>query len=473
MSKENIEYRHGSVDILKKRVTWNDYKNNYHQTKVEYSEYGKNKSNLVAATLQNYQSVKTQSKNNFYRKFTGMTKEELGESIAEFDMMEKFIRSDILESVANKTLKEVSDDKAVMQRLLYSAIDQLGQSTTVDEEEAAKADLRKATEALDRMLNVSIPNTLVQYLNSTTDFSSQDVAEALYFETNDPGALTSYLNSIRILESLKNVANVGKSALGPAGKVVFEKYQTQLKTGLVKEKMNNSGTLGDLSNIYRHQNAEKIIDKPQVIGNTIGKTTGAFFEAGVTKGLQELAANALLDIITKARTVGAEGGKTDVIVEINGKSVNLQNLAKKNNVNLSLEFNSPELNLSLKQGAMKKGSTFDNSTIGKLYSELAKENAIDTNSILLYHYYQLFGTEGWGADKEMMSVVNRYVTSKLLNKAFGAEIDYIVFKDKTVPLFEYIDKISTSSGKQLKMVPRLSTNAFTAIEGTITNIKNG
>ena len=76
--------------------------------------------------------------------------------------------------------------------------------------------------------------------------NEQQIAEALYRSTMDSSALTSYLNSARLLESLNQV--VKDKQVGENG-LIFYKYMNLKSSGILKKTLDTNESLGDLSNI--------------------------------------------------------------------------------------------------------------------------------------------------------------------------------------------------------------------------------
>lgn len=478
MAKENIKYSRG-VPILQKKVSWRRYKNNYGQDIIQYSKYNaKEMSRYENAILNNYKRAQADTKNRFYRKYSGFTEDELGLKAREMKEFELFFSKNILEKAATETFKEISDQRGDMTKLLYAALNDLEDAQNKGETEmaAARQKLSEATAALDKLINVTIPAGLSRYLEGKKDVTAQDIAEAIYFETNDPAAVTSFLNSDRILQSLQGLSN-GSISLGETGKMVFQKYETQVKNGIIKQKMENDGTLGDLSTVYKNTASNKEVNTRQVIGNTIAKTTAAMFEGGMRTGIAQVSERvlkqALEPLVTGAQT-GEKGRsiKTDLQVKLEGKNFQLNSSGGKDKFEFDILLPDIDVNLSLKQGSISKGSTFDNSTVGGLYSYLLEEDMIDDSATLLYHYFQLHGTAQWSEDKNDMDLLNRYITSKMVQRVFGSDIDFVVFKDKSMSVYSYIQKYMVDGKKRFKIYPRYGGDMFNNIESTVTNIKN-
>ena len=484
----------GNVNILQKKVSWTTYKNNYDQDEIQYSKWGSPTptNGLAAKTKQNYINQHKIAKKEYMSKFSGM--EELNpEDLAQMELFNKMIEKDVLGAAAKKAMGQILADKKAFSDSIYKAIQNLHNARLSDSEAAiqkARKEIDSISKILRRLLTVSIPESLGMTLAQDSNqekigASVSSVSEVFYGSTMDSTALTSYLNSARILDAIEDLAkNSNSMHLNSTGQLVFQKYATSIASNLQSLLSTQSEFSEDnLKKAYKSVSEKKIVDKSSVVGSTIGRATGYAFEGafgpnvvdvtlGMGKNFIEFANDQM--VASGGEREGGKMSKPDYKIIINGKNVDLSKVSV--NTKGYAEFDIPlpniESNLSIKQDKKSKGSIYDNSTIGALFADLPKEG--EDYQALLYHYFQLYSSpEGGskGQDKATIDLVNRYVSSHLIAKAFGEGIDYIVFSDAAVSKYNYLQEISGKQNRMLRIVPKPSS-MFMDIKGETAQLRN-
>ena len=472
----------GHIHPLMKRTDWNEYKRNYDQDKIQYSQWAKggsapNASKLQSAISTIYNKQARQAKTEYYKKFSGLKNpEDSATVIAQLDALETLVTENYFTKAATQALKSIKDDRSAMGKLVSSAIKVLQNgdiSSTSAEYNNAISELESAAKILNDLLYTTIPAELGMDLTAAKG-NEQQIAEALYRSTMDSKALTSYLNSARLLESLDKVVKdrqVGENGL------VFYKYMSPKSSGIIKKTLDTNETLGDLSNIYRKTDAAKVIKTQQTITNTIAQLSGSFFEGAFPKMLAQAMSDELIAVEEAAKSVqgavtdsSGRQQKTDVVVKINTSSVKLKEGFKTTDLEFpTLDNGMVQTNLSLKQGSIKKQTNFQNSTFKSLLEELGSAGGVRYQNLLV-HYFQLYNTEGAAADENVMKLVNAYVVSHMASKIIGDDIDFIVYSDGAISKHMMLQKLG--NGKYLRIFPRGIDNLFDDIASAKIDIKN-
>ena len=148
----------GHIHPLMKRTDWNEYKRNYDQNKIQYSQWAKggsipNASKLQSAISTIYNKQAQQAKTEYYKKFSGLDNpEDSATVIAQLDALETLVTENYFTKAATRALKSIKDDRSAMGKLVSSAIKVLQDgdiSSTSAEYNNAISELESAAKILN------------------------------------------------------------------------------------------------------------------------------------------------------------------------------------------------------------------------------------------------------------------------------------------------------------------------------------
>ena len=175
------------------------------------------------------------------------------------------------------------------------------------------------------------------------------------------------------------------------------------------------------------------------IGSSLGgyytSVFGTVYEMMVGEAIKRGLGEAATIAIVGGDTVNGGRSKTDVALNVNGKDLMVKITANQGNTG-SIEFNETiNAEFSVKSNKMREATTLLQTTIDSYINTIGASNYTH----LLEHYFKMGASvHAPSKDDYVMSLVNRYVASKNIDKIIGSGIDFITFGDKTVTKYEYI-----------------------------------
>lgn len=432
---------------LNKKVTWKIYKEKYGP---EYSYYEKTRAVSSEEVRSNYKAQAQAAKNKFNAKFFTIQTSDVEKAIEERDALLKSLKTNYLQ----KTINSVSSDFKALDKKkggnyspLQNALVQLAKSKPSSSEyRELQNKAQSVLKATSNYLNVTIPEDIAKMLTEDKENPVEiGSIDTMKFLRGSRSAVTSF----NVLESkMKELENYIASGMSGSIAIGRGEYQ-KVGESFVSVETGQSPKKGEIA---------------RRLGGYMGLITGQVFESVVTAAL----GNAMSDISRAVKNVGGdvtagERSKDDIVIDIDGVKLmaSLSEMEGWGGTDANVAF---QENIQLGASAKKKGlmqsNTFLQSSLGTLYN-MTSGNIDMNRKGLFWHYMQI------GAPKDAeMDILNRYITSKMANKVLGSDIDFMLFLDKVVPQYEFLETLAKNPKRWLYMVHK-GNKSFTDSPSTI------